>query len=207
MLTATSTFQPAASSAFFAATGAKSGRMSRRDCILLCCSAESPSTGCAPPEPSLLPTLAAAASLRSSTVTDSARPPPGCLRMWSGSACSGRNSKLWLSQRRTLALRSMHMRWRRSWSRPMRKSMLSCSSTVIDMGRKRRLSPSPRHTCAMCTRPMMREEPTPVATPAKRLSMRRVRLHSSATRADMTVICAPESTKAEMGRPLTDDLT
>lgn len=52
-------------------------------------------------------------------------------------------------------------------------------------------------------RPKILDVPTPLATPAKRVSMSRVRLQRAAQAADMMVDCAPESTKALIGCPFT----
>lgn len=61
-------------------------------------------------------------------------------------------------------------------------------------------------TWATCTRPMIFCTPTPLATPAHRVSTRRITLHRSAHPADMIVAWAPESTNALTGTPFTRQL-
>mmetsp|Transcript_538 Transcript_538/g.1655 ORF Transcript_538/g.1655 Transcript_538/m.1655 type:complete len:302 (-) Transcript_538:412-1317(-) len=88
-------------------------------------------------------------------------------------------------------------------SRPNRNSMSSCSSTVMAQGR----CLSPTFTGAWCTLPSIRLCPTPLAIPCHLSSSKCSKLHRSAQLLDMIVICAPLSTKAFSGLPLTSMFT
>ncbi|KAK3398685.1 hypothetical protein B0T20DRAFT_320802, partial [Sordaria brevicollis] len=84
-------------------------------------------------------------------------------------------------------------------SRPRSISTFLPSMTVKLHGRKR----LPILIGAVCTRPMILANPTPLAMPPYRLSTRRMIPHASAMSGLIIVACAPESTRALTFAPFT----
>ncbi|KAI9505278.1 hypothetical protein BX070DRAFT_221821 [Coemansia spiralis] len=93
----------------------------------------------------------------------------------------------------------MHARWRLSMSSPSSSPMCAPSMTVNE----HRSVCDPIFISALCTRPRIFARPTPLASPANRVSTRRMMPQRSAQEWLITVACAPESTSAFTGVPLT----